>query len=135
MASFNRVILVGNLTRDVEMKYTAKGSAIANVSIAVNRKWKSESGEQKEEVCFVECVAFGNSAETMAKYLSKGKPVLIDGRLKLDSWEDKATGQKRSKLGVVIENFQFLGSGEKPKQSEAPKAETAPDDDGQSVPF
>jgi single-strand DNA-binding protein len=111
MASFNKVILVGNLTRDPELRYTPKGLAIAKLGLAVNRNWKSESGESKEEVTFVDIDAFGKQAETIGQYLKKGRPILIEGRLRLDQWDDKQTGQKRSRLGVVLESFQFLDSG------------------------
>jgi single-strand DNA-binding protein len=111
MASFNRVILAGNLTRDPELRYTPKGTAIARLGIACNRKWKSETGEMKEEVTFVDVDAFGKTAETIGQYLKKGRPILIEGRLRYDTWEDKQSGQKKSKLGVVLENFQFLDSG------------------------
>ena len=110
MASFNRVILVGNLTRDPELRYTPKGMAIAKVGLAVNRNWTSESGEKKEEVTFVDVDIFGRTAENVAQYMRKGRPILIEGRLRLDQWDDKQTGQKRSKLGVVGEVVQFLGS-------------------------
>ncbi len=111
MASFNKVILAGNLTRDPELRYTPKGTAIARLGIACNRKWKSETGEMKEEVTFVDVDAFGKTAETIGQYLKKGRPILIEGRLRYDIWEDKQSGQKKSKLGVVLENFQFLDSG------------------------
>jgi single-strand DNA-binding protein len=111
MASFNKVILAGNLTRDPELRYTPKGTAIARLGLACNRKWKSESGEMKEEVTFVDVDAFGKQAETISQYLKKGRPILIEGRLRLDQWEDKQSGQKKSKLGVVLESFQFLDSG------------------------
>jgi single-strand DNA-binding protein len=111
MASFNKVILVGNLTRDPELRYTPKGLAIAKLGLAVNRTWKSETGESKEEVTFVDIDAFGKQAETIGQYLKKGRPILVEGRLRLDQWDDKQTGQKRSRLGVVMENFQFLDSG------------------------
>ena len=110
MASFNKVILVGNLTRDPELRYTPKGTAIAKVGLAVNRVWTSESGEKKEEVTFVDVDIFGRTAENVAQYMRKGRPILIEGRLRLDQWDDKQTGQKRSKLGVVGEVVQFLGS-------------------------
>ena len=113
MASFNKVILVGNLTRDPELRYTPKGLAIAKIGIAVNRQWRTESGEQKEEVTFVDVDAFGKQAETLGQYMRKGSPILIEGRLRLDQWDDKQTGQKRSKLGVVVEGFQFLGGGQR----------------------
>ena len=137
MASFNKVILIGNLTRDPEVKYSSKGMAVGKISLAMNRKWKSESGEMKEEVTFVECDAFGKTAETIAQYVKKGQPFMVSGRLKMDSWEDKQSGQKRSRLGVVIEEFQFLGgksdgearpaAREKPAESNA--APKDPEDD------
>src|SRR5271156_6529266 len=110
MASFNKVILVGNLTRDPELRYTPKGTAVAKIGLAVNRNWTSESGEKKEEVTFVDVDIFGRTAENVAQYMKKGRPILIEGRLRLDQWDDKQTGQKRSKLGVVGEVVQFLGS-------------------------
>lgn len=110
MASFNKVILVGNLTRDPELRYTPKGTAIAKIGLAVNRVWTSESGEKKEEVTFVDVDVFGRTAENVAQYMRKGSPLLVEGRLRLDQWDDKQTGQKRSKLGVVAETVQFLGS-------------------------
>lgn len=112
MASFNKVILVGNLTRDPELRYTPSGKAIAKLSLAVNRTWRSESGENREEVTFVDVDAFGKQAETIGQYLRKGRPILVEGRLKMDQWEDKQTGQKRSRLGVVLEVFRFLDSGQ-----------------------
>lgn len=111
MASFNKVILAGNLTRDPELRYTPSGMAIAKIGIAMNRKWKSETGEMKEEVTFVDIDAFGKQAETIGQYLKKGRPILIEGRLRYEQWEDKQTQQKRSRLGVVMESFQFLDSG------------------------
>ena len=136
MASFNKVILVGNLTRDPELRYTPKGLAIAKLGLAVNRNWKSETGESKEEVTFVDIDAFGKQAETIGQYLKKGRPILIEGRLRLDQWDDKQTGQKRSRLGVVLESFQFLDSGNRgaagaeapsrPAGSAAVPAATAP---------
>ena len=128
MASFNKVILAGNLTRDPELRYTPKGMAIAKVGLAINRKWKSETGEMKEEATFVDVDAFGKTAETIGQYLKKGRPILIEGRLRLDQWEDKQSGQKKSKLGVVMETFQFLdsgGGGRGGDASEAPAARPA----------
>src|ERR1700752_1833324 len=101
MASFNKVILVGNLTRDPELRYTPKGTAVAKIGLAVNRAWKSESGEMKEEVTFVDIDMFGRTAENVAQYMRKGSPLLVEGRLRLDTWEDKQTNQKRSRIGVV----------------------------------
>ena len=111
MANFNKVILAGNLTRDPEVRYTPKGMAIAKFGMAINRTWKSESGESKEEVTFVDIDAFGRQAEVISQYCKKGSPLLVEGRLRLDQWDDKQTGQKRSKLGIVLEGFQFLGTG------------------------
>ena len=110
MASFNKVILVGNLTRDPELRYTPKGTAIAKIGVAVNRVWTNEAGEKKEEVTFVDVDVFGRTAENVGQYMRKGRPILIEGRLRLDQWDDKQTGQKKSKLGVVAETVQFLGS-------------------------
>jgi len=110
MASFNKVILVGNLTRDPELRYTPKGVAIAKVGLAVNRYWTTETGEKKEEVTFVDVDVFGRTAENVGQYMRKGRPILVEGRLRLDQWDDKQTGQKRSRLGVVAESVQFLGS-------------------------
>jgi single-strand DNA-binding protein len=111
MASFNKVILMGNLTRDPELRYTPKGMAVAKVGLAVNRTWRSESGEQKEEVTFIDVDIWGRTAENVGQYMRKGSPILIEGRLKLDQWDDKQTGQKRSRLGVTAETVQFLSSG------------------------
>ena len=111
MASFNKVILMGNLTRDPELRYTPKGTAIAKFGLAVNRKWKSETGELKDEVTFVDIDAFSKTAELVGQYLRKGSAVLVEGRLRLDQWDDKTTGQKRSKLGVVAEDVRFVGGG------------------------
>src|SRR2546427_8966037 len=110
MANFNKVILAGNLTRDPELRYTPKGTAIAKIGLAINRTWKNETGETKEEVTFVDVDAFGRTAEIIAQYLKKGRPILMEGRLRYETWEDKQTNQKRSKLGVVLETFQFIDS-------------------------
>ena len=124
MANFNKVILAGNLTRDPEVRYTPKGMAIAKFGLAINRTWKNEAGETKEEVTFVDIDAFGRTAEVISQYLKKGRPILVEGRLKLDQWDDKQSGQKRSRLGVVLENFQFLdsGRGDGAARSSAPSA-------------
>lgn len=110
MANFNRVILAGNLTRDPELRYTPKGVAIAKITLAINRTWKSETGETKEEVTFVDVDAFGRQAEVVGQFMKKGRPFLVEGRLKLDQWEDKNTHQKQSKLKVVLEGFSFIDS-------------------------
>ncbi|MGA2798409.1 MAG: single-stranded DNA-binding protein [Thermoguttaceae bacterium] len=109
MASFNRVILVGNLTRDPEIRYIQSGSAVADVGLAVNDRRKNANGEWIEETTFVDVVLWGRTAEVAGEYLSKGSPVLIEGRLKLDSWETQ-DGQKRSKIKVICERMQMLGS-------------------------
>jgi single-strand DNA-binding protein len=111
MANFNKVIIAGNLTRDPELRYTPKGTAIAKLGLALNRSWRTESGEQRDETTFVDVDAFGRQAEVIGQYMRKGRPILIEGRLRLDEWEDKNTGQKRSRLGVVLESFSFLDSG------------------------
>lgn len=145
MANFNKVILAGNLTRDPELRYTPKGMAIAKIGLAINRRWKNEAGETKEEVTFVDVDAFGRQAEVIGQYLKKGQPFLVEGRLKLDQWEDKNTHQKQSKLKVVLEGFSFIdsnrgesgggGGGEAPRSrpAAAPKAD-APAADGDSAP-
>ena len=128
MASFNKVILAGNLTRDPELRYTPKGTAIAKITLAINRKWRTETGEMKEDVTFVDVDAFGKSAETIGQYLKKGRPILMEGRLRYETWEDKQTNQKRSKLGVVLETFQFIDSqrpGEAGPSAAAPRPKTA----------
>jgi len=147
MASFNKVILMGNLTRDPELRYTPKGTAIARIGLAVNRVWKSETGENKEEVTFVDCDAYGKTGETIGQYLKKGSPVLVEGRLRLHTWEDKNTKQKQSKLRVDVENFKFVGPANRdgsapaaprpaaaPAASEAAEAD-APPAEGDDVPF
>ena len=125
MANFNKVILAGNMTRDPELRYTPKGSAVAEFGLAINRKWKSETGEAKEEVTFVDIVAYGRTGEVIAQYLKKGRPIMIEGRLKLDQWDDKATGAKRSKMRVVCESFEFLDSGNR-AEGAPPSAPAAP---------
>jgi single-strand DNA-binding protein len=110
MASFNKVILLGNLTRDPEVRYTPKGSAVCDLGLAVNRQYTLESGEKREEVTYVDVVLWSRLAEIAGEYLKKGRPVFIEGRLQLDTWDDKQTGQKRSKLRVIGETMQLLGS-------------------------
>jgi len=127
MAGYNKVILIGNLTRDPELRYTPQGVAIAKIGLAINRSWKTESGESKEEVTFVDVDAFRRQAETLAQYLKKGSPLMVEGRLKLDQWDDKQTGQKRSRLGIVLEGFQFLGGGNRGEGGgEASRSRPAP---------
>jgi single-strand DNA-binding protein len=130
MASFNRVILAGNLTRDPELRYTPKGSAVVKIGLAVNRTWKNEAGESKEEVTFIDIEAWGRQAEVIAQYMRKGRPLLVEGRLKLDTWEDKNTHQKQSKLKVVLESFSFIDSkgtdAGPPSGGDAPRRPAAP---------
>jgi len=150
MASFNKVILVGNLTRDPELRYTPKGTAIAKIGLAVNHKWRSESGDLKEEVTFVDVEVWSKTAENVGQYMRKGSPILIEGRLRLDTWDDKQTNQKRSKMVVVGETVQFLGSPRggaegapaepssrpaRPKSSEPPSDADGPPPEEDDVPF
>lgn len=109
MANFNKVYLMGNLTRDPELRYTPKGQAVAKLSMAVNRKYTTEAGESREEVTYVDIDAWGKQAEVISQYCKKGKPLFVEGRLKLDQWDDKTTGAKRSAIRVVLEGFQFIG--------------------------
>jgi single-strand DNA-binding protein len=111
--NFNKVLLMGNLTRDVEIRHTQSNTAIGKFGIAVNRRYSVGEGgnrEQREETSFIDCEVWGRTAEIMSQYLQKGRPVFIEGRLRLDQWEDKTSGQRRSKLLVVVENFQFVDS-------------------------
>ena len=110
MASFNKVILLGNLTRDPEVRYTPKGSAVTDIGMAVNRVYTTDNGEKREETTFVDVTLWGRTAEIAGEYLKKGRPVLIEGRLQLDTWDDKQSGQKRSKLKVIGEGMQLIGS-------------------------
>ncbi|KPJ75612.1 MAG: hypothetical protein AMS14_03290 [Planctomycetes bacterium DG_20] len=108
MANYNKVILIGNLTRDPQLRYTPSQMAVCDLGLAVNRRWSSQDGQQREEVCFVDCTAWGRQAENIQKYMSKGRPIFIEGRLTFRQW-DGPDGKKRSKLEVTIERFQFLG--------------------------
>jgi single-strand DNA-binding protein len=152
MASFNKVILLGNLTRDPEVRYTPKGTAVTELGMAVNRVYTAENGEKREETTFVDVTLWGRTAEIAGEYLKKGRPVFIEGRLQLDTWDDKTSGQKRSKLKVVGEGLQLIGSrpgggggggggdeegsgASRPSRSAPPPkaAPSAPDDD--EIPF
>lgn len=108
--SLNKVILMGNITRDIELRYTQTNQAVAQVGMAMNRRWRTPEGEQREETTFVDCEAWGKTAEMISQYFAKGRPILIEGRLKLDQWQDKESGANRSKLKVVIDNFHFVDS-------------------------
>lgn len=137
-ASLNRVILVGNLTKDPELKFIPSGSAVCNLRMAMNRKWKSQSGEWKDEVTYVTVVVWGKSGEACGEYLKKGSPVLIEGRLQNRSWDDKETGQKRSVLEVVSERVQFLGGksgSSQGSESEAPQEATPSNPGDDEIPF
>ncbi|RMG35941.1 MAG: single-stranded DNA-binding protein [Planctomycetota bacterium] len=129
MASYNRVILVGNLTRDPEVRYTPSGTAVTDLGIAVNRSWTDrQTNERREETTFVDVTVWGRQAEVAGEYLAKGRQVLIEGRLQMDQWEDRQTGQKRSRLRVVAENMVMLGSradaggGGRPQQQRPPSS-------------
>ena len=108
MASFNRVILMGNLTRDPELRVTPQGTSVCKINVAVNKQIRMSDGGVKDETSFIDVDAFGRQADVIAKYFIKGRPILVEGRLKLDRWETQA-GEKRSKLGVILESFQFVG--------------------------
>ena len=108
-SSFNRVILAGNMTRDPESRALPSGQPLTKFSLAINRSYTTKDGEKREEVTYVDIDAFGKQAEVIAKYCSKGSGILVEGRLKQDSWDDKKTGEKRTKLGVILENFTFIG--------------------------
>jgi single-strand DNA-binding protein len=110
MASLNKVMLIGNLTRDPEVRFTPKGTAVCDMAIAVNRRYVNDAGERQEEVTYLDVVLWNKQAELAGQYLAKGRSVYIEGRLQMDSWEDKATGQKRTKIRIVCENMQFLDS-------------------------
>ncbi len=134
MASFNKVILAGNLTRDPEVKYIASGSAVCNVDMAVNRKYKTGDGELKKEVCYVKVTVWGKRAENCGEYLHKGSSVFVEGRLHLDQWEKD--GQKFNRLTVVAENVQFLSMDKRPTTVPATAEEAQGGcDDGDGMPF
>ncbi|MCG8602176.1 MAG: single-stranded DNA-binding protein [Verrucomicrobiales bacterium] len=109
MPNLNKVMLMGNITRDPEVRYTPKGTAVTDISLAVNRSYSLDDGERREETTFVEITYWGRQAEVIGEYMKKGRPLYVEGRLQLDQWEDKNTGQNRSRLKIVGENFQFLG--------------------------
>ncbi|MBG81043.1 MAG: single-stranded DNA-binding protein [Phycisphaerales bacterium] len=134
MPNYNKVMLMGNLTRDIELKYTAGNNAVANLALAVNRRYRANE-EMKEETTFVDCEAWGKTAENLSKYLSKGSPVFLEGRLKLDEWQDR-DGNRRSKLRVVVESFQFIdGGGRKSTSSSAAPAAAQPTVSDDDIPF
>ncbi len=110
MASYNKVLIMGNLTRDPEVRYTPKGTAVCDLAVAVNRVYTTDTGEKREEVTYLDVEVWGRQAENAGQYLAKGRPVFIEGRLRMDSWDDKQTGQKRSKIKIVSDSVTFLGS-------------------------
>ena len=140
MASFNKVILAGNLTRDPEFRVTPNGQQICKLGIAINRRFTTQSGEQRDETTYVDVDAWGRQAETISRYFSKGKPILIEGRLKLDQWQTPQ-GENRSKLGVTLETFSFIdgggqGGGAQHPGGGQPQGQTAPPPaQGQPAPF
>ena len=134
MANLNKVMLIGNLTRDPEIKYTPKGTAIAAFGLAVNRKYSTETGEKREEVTFIDLEAYGRVAEIIGEYCKKGRPIFIEGRLKLDTWDDKQSGQKRSKTKVVVETMQLLGSREGGAGGGSPSGSSSDYADSQAAP-
>ncbi|HCU87446.1 MAG TPA: single-stranded DNA-binding protein [Verrucomicrobiales bacterium] len=110
MPNYNKVLLMGRLTRDPEVKYSANGTAITNIGLAVNRNWRNQDGQMQEEVTFVDVTAFGKRGEAVGQYLKKGKPIFVEGHLRLEQWDDKQTGQKRSKLTIIMDAFEFIDS-------------------------
>ena len=137
MANLNKVLLMGNLTRDPELRYTPSGTAVCKLGLAINRRYRDRSsGDWKEETCFVDVTVWGKTGENCGQYLAKGRPVLVEGRLKFSSWESE--GQKRSKLEVVADNVQFISRGTQSSyngDSGTPKSVEIPGDDEDSVPF
>ena len=129
MANLNKVLLIGNLTRDPDLRYIPSGAAVANFGLAINRTYTNSTGEKVEDVCFVDVVAWSRLAEVCGEYLTKGRPVFIEGRLQMDSWEQE-DGKKRSKLKVIAQNIQFLGGAKS-----APEEEGANDDEDDDIPF
>jgi single-strand DNA-binding protein len=122
MAAVNRVILIGNLTRDVQLKYLPNQTSLGEFGMAVNRKYKAANGEQREDVCFVDCAIFGKGAEVINQYCHKGSSLYVEGRLRQENWEDKNGGGKRSKLSVIVEQFQFIGDRQQGEQQ--PRGQT-----------
>ena len=135
MPSLNKVLLMGNLTRDPELRVTPKGTPICQFSLAINRSFKLESGETREEVFYADVEAWGKQGETIAKHVTKGRPLYVEGRLRLDTWEDKNTKEKRSRMKIVLEQFQFLGDRPAGAAAAAPGHATAPAPDGPDVPY
>src|SRR5437867_9199132 len=147
MANLNKVLLLGNVTRDPEIRYTPKGSAVCDLGVAVNRAYTTDSGEKREEVLFVDVTLWGRTAEVASEYLRKGRPVFVEGRLQMDTWDDKQTGQKRTRLRVVGESMQLLGTrppgtgaaaeaaGEDRQTAGPPKPSAPAEPDEDEIPF
>ena len=133
MPGFNRVTLIGNLTRDPETKTLPSGTTLSEFGLAVSRHYKTAAGEEREDTCFLDCTAFGKQAEVIQRFCNKGKPLFVEGRLKYDQWDDKNGGGKRSKISVVVENFQFLGSAGSP-QAGGSREDNVPRAGGASAP-
>jgi len=125
MANYNKVILIGNLTRDPQMSYLPSQTPVVELGLAVNRRWRGQDGQQREDTCFIDCRAYGKTAETLNQYVRKGNPILLEGRLQYDTWEGK-DGVKRSKHRVIVERFQFLPTGQGQAGRPAAAAPTAP---------
>ena len=142
MANLNKVMLIGNLTRDPELRHTPSGKVVSELGLAINRTWSNDQGQKQEETTFVDVSVWGRQAEVIQQYVTKGSPIYIEGRLQLDTWDDKATGQKRSKMRVVCENFQFLGGksgqsggGNSPQSIRPAEAGSAPPQGASAAPM
>ncbi len=144
MANLNKVMLIGNLTRDPELRYTPKGTAVADIALAINRVWNNDQGQKQEETTFVDVTLWGRQAELAQQYLSKGRGAYIEGRLQMDTWDDKETGKKRSKLKVIGETLQFMpdgkgsggggGGGGNPQASRPPQQRSGPPQGASAAP-
>ena len=132
MASYNKVIMMGNLTRDPELSYLPSQTAVVNFGLASSRQWRSKDGDQREETCFIDCQAFGSTAENISKFFTKGRPILIEGRLQLNQWETP-DGQKRSKHRINVQSFTFVDSRQDTEQQPSQPTEAAPSSD--DIPF
>jgi len=141
MANLNKVMLIGNLTRDPELRHTPSGKVVSELGLAINRTWSNDQGQKQEETTFVDVSVWGRQAEVIQQYVTKGSPIYIEGRLQLDTWDDKTTGQKRSKMRVVCENFQFIGSkggqaggGNSPQSSRSSEPSSGPPQGASAAP-
>jgi len=119
---YNKVLISGNLTEDVKLSYLPNQTSVATFDVAANRTWRNKDGEKQQEVCFIQCVAFGKLGDNINQYFGKGKPIFLEGTLKQDTWKDKDTGQKKSKHKVLVQSFQFIPTGEK-RQTETEDSE------------